>query len=147
MTPPVHSNERLARFSDALVLEIKAELGRQGLSMRALAELIGENHQYVNSRIGAGNPRTKVRVAISVADLAAIASALDVDPLDFFNRALAASSPTSTLPAFDDEVPFDENDSRMAARDLDQPSEGAADRDRQDVDAEAADSDGPEHGA
>ncbi|MSZ77929.1 MAG: hypothetical protein F2667_12545 [Actinobacteria bacterium] len=72
--------------------EIKAEMGRRSLSARGLASLLGENPQYVTSRIGAGNPRTKRRVEINVADLFAIAGALDLDPSDLMNAARAAAS-------------------------------------------------------
>lgn len=150
MTPPLN-REQLDEFAAALVLEIKAEMGRRDLSSRGLGKEIGRSSQYVSSRLDGGNPTTGKRVALTVSDVASIASAFGMEPYELMANAQEAMTRKSAkivrLPAFDDEVPFDENDSRMAARDLDQPSEGAADRDRQDVDAEAADSDGPEHGA
>lgn len=85
---PVPDREYLRRVSAALVSEIKAEMGRRDLSARGLAALMGENPQYVTSRIGAGNPRTGKRVEINVADLSVIAGALDLDPRDLLNRAM-----------------------------------------------------------
>jgi hypothetical protein len=89
-----------------LISEIKAEMGRRDLKMSDLAELIGESKQYVGSRIGSGNPRTGKLVEINVADLYAIAGAMDLDPLDLFDRArqaaageLAAKRRPSTAPA------------------------------------------------
>lgn len=85
---PVPSSDHLERVSAALVSEIKAEMGRRDLTARKLAALIGENHQYVTTRIGAGNPRTGKRVEINVADLSMIAGALDLDPRDLLARAI-----------------------------------------------------------
>lgn len=85
--PPVPSSEYLARFSAALVSEIKAEMGRRDLSQSALARLIGQNKQYVTTRLGAGNPRTGRRVEVNVPDLFAIAGALDLDPTELVGRA------------------------------------------------------------
>lgn len=85
---PVPNSDYLARVSAALVSEIKAEMGRRDLSARGLAALIGENPQYVTTRIGAGNPRTGKRVEINVADLSLIAGALDLDPRDLLTRAM-----------------------------------------------------------
>lgn len=97
---PVPTPDYLARFSEALVSEIKSEMGRRDLSFRGLAALLGENPQYVSSRLGGGNPRTGKRVEINVADLFAIASAMDLDARDLFARAqLAAGDPESTNPA------------------------------------------------
>lgn len=87
---PLPGNEYLSRLSEALVSEIKSEMGRRDLSARGLAAIIGENPQYVTSRIGAGNPRTGKRVELTVADLATIAGAFDMEPIDLYNRAAAA---------------------------------------------------------
>lgn len=96
---PVPSPNYLARVSEALVSEIKAEMGRRDLSARGLALLIGENPQYVTSRIGAGNPRTGKRVEISVADLYAIAGALELDANELLERALAVAGAEDELAA------------------------------------------------
>lgn len=96
---PVPSPNYLARVSEALVSEIKAEMGRQDLSARGLALRIGENPQYVTSRIGAGNPRTGKRVEISVADLYAIAGALDLDANELLERALEVAGAEDELAA------------------------------------------------
>lgn len=84
---PAPSGDFLSRLADALVSEIKSEMGRRDLSARGLAALIGENPQYVTSRIGAGNPRTGKRVPITVSDLAVIAGAMDLDALELLAAA------------------------------------------------------------
>jgi transcriptional regulator with XRE-family HTH domain len=96
---PAPSDEYLERFSAALVLEIKAEMGRRDLSARGLATLIGVNPQYVTSRIAGGNPRTGKRVEITVPDLKRIAGALDLDPIDLMTRARDAASSGDDLAA------------------------------------------------
>ncbi|WOF23797.1 hypothetical protein N8K70_03715 [Microbacterium betulae] len=81
-----------ARFSDALVSEIKAEMGRQDLSSRALARLIGSNAQFVSSRLDGGNPRTGERVILTVRDLSAIAHALGLSELELVSRAQSVAN-------------------------------------------------------
>lgn len=90
------------RFSDALVTEIKAEMGRQGLSSRGLARLIGANAQFVSSRLDGGNPRTGERVILNVRDLAAIAHALGLSEVDLVARAeaVAVSPPGANVLPF-----------------------------------------------
>jgi hypothetical protein len=75
------------QFSDALVSEIKAEMGRRGLSSRKLGAMIGESSQYMSMRLDGGNPRTGERVLLSVRDLAAVADALGMRPSDLTFRA------------------------------------------------------------
>lgn len=75
------------RFSDALVSEIKAEMGRQDLSSRALGRLIGKSSQYMSDRLDGGSAKTGKRVVLSVRDLAAIAEALGMRPSDLTFRA------------------------------------------------------------
>lgn len=87
----IPTREYLERFAEALVSEIKAEMGRRDLSYRGLATLLGENPQYVTSRLGGGNPRTKKRVDISVSDLVVIASAFNLDADDLLGRAFAVA--------------------------------------------------------
>lgn len=98
---PAPSGEYLAHFSEALVLEIKAEMGRRDLSARGLATLIGVNPQYVTSRMFGGNPRTGKRVEITVADLETIAGALELDPMELMQRArqLATAATSDDLAA------------------------------------------------
>jgi hypothetical protein len=91
---PAPDHDFLERLAEALVMEIKAEMGRRSLSARGLAALIGENPQYVTSRIGAGNPRTGKRVPITISDLAVIAGALDQDPLEMLSRARVEAGAT-----------------------------------------------------
>ena len=88
------------RLADALVSEIKAEMGRQDLSSRALGRLIGESSQYMSMRLDGGNPRTGERVTLNVRDLYSIASALDIDPLDLMARAQRIASGTSNVKPF-----------------------------------------------
>lgn len=76
-----------ARFSRALVSEIKAEMGRQDLSSRALGRLIDRTSQYMSFRLDGGNPKTGERVPLNVEDLYAIASALGTDARDLMSRA------------------------------------------------------------
>lgn len=87
------------RLSEALVSEIKAEMGRQDLSSRALGRLIGESSQYMSMRLDGGNPRTGERVTLNIRDIYAIASALKVDPLELMNRAQrVAAAPDNVTP-------------------------------------------------
>ncbi|WP_120264969.1 hypothetical protein [Microbacterium sp. AG238] len=75
------------RFSEALVSEIKAEMGRRDLSSRKLGAMIGESSQYMSMRLDGGNPRTGERVTLNVKDLSAIAEALDLKVTDLTLRA------------------------------------------------------------
>lgn len=97
--------DEAARFSDALVLEIKAEMGRQGLSSRALGRLIGKSSQYMSDRLDGGSPKTGERVTLSVRDLFAMANALGIDEVELARRAASAATSASTyaLAASDDE--------------------------------------------
>lgn len=76
-----------AAFADALVREIKAEMGRQEIGgVRALARMIGMNHGVLNDRLNR-SPKTHQRVAISMEDLARISAALGLRPLELVRRA------------------------------------------------------------
>lgn len=88
------------RLADALVSEIKAEMGRQDLSSRALGRLIGETSQYMSMRLDGGNPRTGERVTLNVRDLYSIASALHIDPLDLMSRAQRVASEATNVTPF-----------------------------------------------
>lgn len=79
------------RFSDALVSEIKAEMGRQSLSSRGLGRLIGKSSQYMSDRLDGGNTKTGKRVVMNVWDLAAIAAALGLTESELVNRAEAVA--------------------------------------------------------
>jgi len=85
------------RFSDALVSEIKAEMGRRDLSSRKLGVLIGESSQYMSTRLDGGNPRTGLRVLLNVRDIAAIADALGIDAATLMARAAAAADTPSNV--------------------------------------------------
>lgn len=93
-------------FSDALVLEVKAEMGRQDLSSRALGRLIGKSSQYMSDRLDGGSAKTGRRVLLSVQDLAAIAEALGMRPSDLTVRAhfLALGGDANALPTFEDDL-------------------------------------------
>lgn len=80
------------RFRDALVGEIKAEMGRKGIrSTRQLAEMIGESSPYLSARLDGGEPKTKRRVLLNVVDLEKIGHALDVEPSELLARATLAA--------------------------------------------------------
>jgi len=79
-------------FADALVSEIKAEMGRQSLSSRALGRLIGKSSQYMSDRLDGGNVKTGRRVVLNIWDLAAIAGALGLTEVDLIERAQAAAA-------------------------------------------------------
>ncbi len=75
------------RFSDALVSEIKAEMGRQSLSSRGLGRLIGKSSQYMSDRLDGGNTKTGRRVILNVWDISSIATALGVSEIELIQRA------------------------------------------------------------
>lgn len=79
--------EFATRFSDAMVSEIKAEMGRQDISSRALARLIGSNPQFVSSRLDGGNPRTGERVILNIRDIVMISAALGLNYVELLERA------------------------------------------------------------
>ncbi|UUE19357.1 hypothetical protein [Microbacterium sp. J1-1] len=84
--------ELAERFADALVSEIKAEMGRQSLSSRALGRLIGKSSQYMSDRLDGGNVKTGRRVLLNIWDLAAIAGALNLTEVELISRAEAVAS-------------------------------------------------------
>lgn len=92
------------RFSDALVSEIKAEMGRRDLSSRALGRLIGKSSQYMSDRLDGGSAKTGRRVLLSVQDMAAIAEALGMKASDLTFRAhfLAIGGDPNALPLVTD---------------------------------------------
>lgn len=82
------SDDYLARFSAALVAEIKLEMTRQGIrSTRELGRKIGHASSYMSDRIDGGSSKTKKRVQINVQDLAEIADALKLEPSELMVRA------------------------------------------------------------
>lgn len=87
-------------FSDALVSEIKAEMGRRGLSSRGLGRLIDRSSQYMSDRLDGGSAKTGKRVVLTVQDLAAIAEALEMQPSDLTLRAhfLALGGDANAVP-------------------------------------------------
>jgi hypothetical protein len=85
------SPQYLQRFSDALVSEIKAEMGRRGISSRALGRQVGRSSQYMSDRLDGGNSKTGRRVTLTVKDLAAIAAVFGLHPADLIERAKSAA--------------------------------------------------------
>ena len=107
------SEDIAERFSDALVSEIKAEMGRQSLSSRALGRMIGKSSQYMSDRLDGGNSKTGKRVLLNVWDMAAISRALGCTEVDLLERAelvaqrqadfdLIANDSINEFPAGDD---------------------------------------------
>ncbi|QOC24802.1 hypothetical protein IC744_16195 [Microbacterium hominis] len=95
--------DKTARFTEALVSEIKAEMGRRDLSSRAIARAIGVNAQYVSSRLDGGNPRTGERVILNIRDLFAMAAAMDLDPAELVQRAEAIAEDYALAASDDDD--------------------------------------------
>ncbi|MCL1801665.1 MAG: hypothetical protein FWG25_09955, partial [Promicromonosporaceae bacterium] len=82
------------KLSDQVVLEIKLEMVRVGISsVNALGRAIGKNSQYVNQRLSGGNPETGRRVPLNMLDLGLIADALQVDASELVRRAEANLDP------------------------------------------------------
>lgn len=80
-------NDYPQRFADAIVSEVKAEMGRRNLSSRALGRLIGKSSQYMSDRLDGGNSKTGKRVVLNVSDLYVIADAIGIDAADLTARA------------------------------------------------------------
>lgn len=80
-------NDYSLRFADAIVSEIKAEMGRRGLSSRALGRLIDKSSQYMSDRLDGGNSKTGKRVVLNVNDLYAIGQVLGIEPAELMTRA------------------------------------------------------------
>ncbi|MBN9177659.1 MAG: hypothetical protein J0I43_09870 [Microbacterium sp.] len=74
-------------FWDALVLEIKGEMGRRDLSSRGLGRRIGKSSQYMSDRLDGGSSKTGRRVVLSVWDLAAMSQAMSVSAAELAARA------------------------------------------------------------
>lgn len=83
----MYTHDRALRFSEALISEIKAEMGRRDLSSRALGRAIGKSSQYMSDRLDGGSSKTGERVTINVRDLAAISAALGFSPVELVTRA------------------------------------------------------------
>lgn len=78
-------------FSEALVSEIKAEMGRRDLSSRGLGRLLGKSSQYMSDRLDGGNSKTGRRVTLTVKDLAGIAAVFELHPAELIRRAKEAA--------------------------------------------------------
>ncbi|WP_307219969.1 hypothetical protein [Microbacterium sp. SORGH_AS_0888] len=103
------------RLSDALVSEIKAEMGRRDLSSRGLGRLIGKSSQYMSDRLDGGNSKTGRRVVLNVNDLYAIANALGLEASDLLTRAdVLAQQRGEVLPGRFGVAPTAHNESKVA---------------------------------
>lgn len=100
-------------FAAALLSEIKAEMGRQSLSSRALGRLIGKSSQYMSDRLDGGNVKTGRRVMLNVWDISTISKALGLTEVELITRAenvarrpedydLVANDSIDEFPAGDD---------------------------------------------
>lgn len=87
----MHETERADLFSEAVVSEIKAEMGRQSLSSRGVGRLIGKSSQYMSDRLDGGNVKTGRRVLLNVWDISAIAEALGLSERELVSRAEAVA--------------------------------------------------------
>ncbi len=101
-------NDFADRFAEALVSEIKAEMGRRSLSSRALGRLIGKSSQYMSDRLDGGNSKTGRRVVLSVWDVSAISHALDLGEITLVERAEAAASGSVVVGRFGVGAPLDD---------------------------------------
>lgn len=109
--------EYAERFSDALVSEIKAEMGRQSLSSRALGRLIGKSSQYMSDRLDGGNVKTGRRVILNVWDISAIAKALGLSEVELISRAdSVATGRVVHTPFGKRDVPAPVQDERAVAK-------------------------------
>lgn len=110
-------NDYAQRLSDALVSEIKAEMGRRDLSSRALGRLIGKSSQYMSDRLDGGNSKTGKRVTLNINDLYAIAEALELDAADLMTRAsdLAQTSGELIVGRFS-VAPVDQDERKVAKK-------------------------------
>jgi|GEM_PF-5942541 len=79
----------LRRFSAALVLEIKAEMGRRDLSSRGLGRLAGKSSQYMSDRLDGGSSKTGERVTLNVTDIVLFGNAMGIHPAELIRRAKA----------------------------------------------------------
>lgn len=87
------SDDQARQTADAVVVEIKAELGRRGMSSRALGRLIGKSSQYMSDRLDGGSSKTGKRVTLNLWDLSAIARALDLSEIDLMSRVEVTNAP------------------------------------------------------
>ncbi len=110
-------NDYAQRLSDALVSEIKAEMGRRDLSSRALGRLIGKSSQYMSDRLDGGNSKTGKRVTLNINDLYAIAEALELDAAGLMTRAsdLAQTSGELIVGRFG-VAPVDQDERKVAKK-------------------------------
>ena len=77
--------EHTATLSEAVVAEIRAEMGRQQRSARALAEQLGVSHIYLSRRFTG-------KVPLTLADVDRIAVALGVPASQFMPARPVASA-------------------------------------------------------
>ncbi|MGZ0069359.1 hypothetical protein [Microbacterium arborescens] len=111
------SEEEFAkRFTDCLISEIKAEMGRRDLSSRGLGRLIGKSSQYMSDRLDGGSSKTGQRVVLNVWDLVAISEALGLDAADLTKRAESAARGGTVIHATFGDVRGAGEDKRAVAK-------------------------------
>jgi transcriptional regulator with XRE-family HTH domain len=72
------------RVSHAVAAEVRAQLGRQGITQAELARRIGHNGPWLSGRIG-----TTATVDLTIDEIAEIADALEIDASELLLAALA----------------------------------------------------------
>jgi transcriptional regulator with XRE-family HTH domain len=72
-------------LTEAVLGEIRAEMGRQQKTGRAVAEAMGVTHVYVSRRLSG-------KVPLSLADLDRFAAALSVPAIDLIPRPMASAA-------------------------------------------------------
>lgn len=74
-------------LDDRIAAEVRAELGRQGISQQVLADRLGWSQIRVSRRVSSG----KTAVPFTVVELAVVAAALNVPFAQFLPAELAAA--------------------------------------------------------
>ena len=78
--PPTNSP-----LSESVASEIRAEMGRRGVTQSILADRLDVHPLWVSRRLSAGSAR---RIAMTLDDLNRIAAVLDIDPGLLIERAM-----------------------------------------------------------
>lgn len=92
-------SERESLLTEGLVAKINAARAAAGYaSSRELARELGWSSQYISDRLDGGNPRTGRRKALTALDLAQLAQALDLDPVELMKMLI------ESVTAVDDEL-------------------------------------------
>lgn len=84
----------MERVSHAVAAELRATLGRKGMSASALADRIGKNSRWMSARIG-----TTANVDMTIDEIAEMAEALGVDAERLVLDALRACRDSNPKPS------------------------------------------------